>query len=162
MSQSTHADQQQSFEPDPLLEFLAESGSPRPAEAEDSLESAEESAHSPSPVVDADVDLELRRRLDRTERMLEKSLIEMSGLKSDLATLVITVDEIRRRQGRQPQWAPTRPPARLPERLSYFAMAAGVVAIVVIGLVLWWNAPAGLPDPEVNSTALGLGWLASL
>ena len=155
MSQSIHADQEPSFEADPLLEFLAESAPSRRTEAENPLESAEESADPPSAGAGSGEDSELRRRLDRTERLLEKSLIEMSGLKSDLATLVITVDEIRRRQSRQAQWAPTRPPAQLPERLSYLAMAAGVGAIIVIGLVLWWNASAGLPD--VASELYGAG-----
>ena len=155
MSQPTPDDQSRVPDPDPLLEFFAEPEQAPPAAA------APPAIHPAEPVVNAEVtplpaaaphepepDPELRRRLDRTERMLEKAQIEMSALRSDVATLVTAIDDIKKRQSR-PEQRPV-PPVPIPApRISRAAAAALTTVGIILVLVVWgmWSLPSDeMPD----------------
>jgi len=79
-------------EPDPLLAFFVEAAAPRP------IEPSELSEKKP----DTSRDTDLLRRLARAERQIERALIEVTTLKSEMATLVSALDDIRKRMGRPP------------------------------------------------------------
>ena len=66
--------------------------------------------------------------------MLEKSRIEISTLKSDLATLVGAVDDIRKRQSRPAE--PPRTPLP-PARASRTTIAAAAALILALGMAAW-------------------------
>lgn len=96
MSQSHPGASDHHGELDPLLAFNAE------------LTAAESPANLVNPTPPAagppaeDV-RPLRLRLDHAERSLDRARIEISALKSDLATLVTAVDDIRKRLSRRPE-----------------------------------------------------------
>jgi len=79
-------------EPDPLLAFFEEAPASRPGEPSELSEKTR----------DTSPDADLLRRVERAERQLERALIEITTLKSDMATLVSAVDDIRKRMGRRP------------------------------------------------------------
>jgi hypothetical protein len=58
--------------------------------------------------------LPLRLRLDQAERSLDRAQSEIAALKSNLATLVTAVDEIKKRLSRRPEAVPAPPPVREP------------------------------------------------
>jgi hypothetical protein len=141
VSQSTYTDPDQSLESDPLLEFLAEpvpgavlGPSVRPANAAEPVVNVADPGAATSGRAERDEDAELRRRVERAERLLEKSVVEISTLKSDLATLVSSLDDIRKRQSRRADPAPAPRPRKLRKSVSN-AVAAAVV-VVAIGLAL--------------------------
>ena len=80
----------QSREPDPLLEFFEEALPSRPVEPSELSEKQRDPSH----------DRDLLRRVERAERQTERALIEITTLKSDMATLVSALDDIRKRLGR--------------------------------------------------------------
>jgi hypothetical protein len=134
VSQPIRADQNASPEPDPLLAFFAEqsgaSGSlkgdravspEKPAGFAQRVERVE--AGEPGPQVTDD----LRLRIDRAERLVERSIIEITTLKSDLATLVSAVEDIKKRQSRRD--APPAPPAQPAKRISPWRAALAVIAL---------------------------------
>jgi hypothetical protein len=147
VSQPDHAAVNRSPEGDPLLEFFAEPGfvpvipdrgaPPAPAESSQPVEKAAD-AHTPVGRVEADdLHAELRGRIDRAERLLDKTLIEVSSLKSDLATLVSALEDIRKKQSRRLEFArPLGPPAA-PSRFPRLGTAAAALALIVCGLALW-------------------------
>jgi PEGA domain len=160
VSQSPNVDQTPSSECDPLLEFSAEPDSPSahvpPSEPENTVELVENAANEAMPraaPVPPPDDSELRGRVDRAERLLEKSLIEISTLKSDLATLVGAFDDIKKRQSRrvEPIPLPVKPPAR-------WGRAAGVaaaVAVLIAASVAMWGLTAasyGFAEPPPIET----------
>ena len=79
-------------EPDPLLEFFEEVPARRPAEPSELSEKPRDTSRDP----------DLLRRVERAERQTERALIEITTLKSDMATLVSALDDIRKRMGRPP------------------------------------------------------------
>ena len=90
-----------SFESDPLLDFFSEQASaPQPAVPTGAAfpEKPQQSAQPVEPVERVepvaprdDVTADLLQRLERTERLLDRSAMEIAALKSDLATLDTTV-----------------------------------------------------------------------
>ncbi|HJU43650.1 MAG TPA: hypothetical protein VJ691_12570 [Vicinamibacterales bacterium] len=84
MPQPNPADQNDS---DPLLDFFAEH---------------EKRPEPPVAAKDAVPTADLRKRLERAERQIERALIDISSLKSDLATLVSALEDIRKRTSRPP------------------------------------------------------------
>lgn len=164
MSQPTPPDQIPSPDPDPLLEFFAEPDAEPAAVAAapaDDLPEAVVNTELPAPPVAAAIqpapDPEMQRRLDQVERMLEKAQIEISTLKSDVATLVGTIDDIKKRQSRpvkSPQpLLPPIPPANHPPRLSRVAAAAVTAVGMILVLVVWgmWSL-ASYDIPELTTT----------
>jgi hypothetical protein len=91
-------------EPDPLLAFLEEAAAPQPVESPDPVQRVEpqENAQDPPAAGATEAERELRRRLERAERQIDRTLIDMTALKGDLATLVSAVDDIKKRMSRPP------------------------------------------------------------
>jgi hypothetical protein len=161
VSQPDHADHHFPPEPDPLLAFFAEpdqTPAPAPVKSAEPVEPRGDAAAAPAPSVTAEPDPELRRRLERAERQLEKSQIEISTLKSDLATLVSVVDDIKKRQSRRdsgtlvPAVAAAAVPLKSPARISG---AVAAIALVVFGLMAWGAYSAtsiDVPEPAPVET----------
>lgn len=107
---------------DPLSAFFAEHE--KPAERAEPAETAKD------PPAD-----DLRVRVERAERQIERTLIDITTLKSDLATLVGAVDDIRKRMSRPPARPPAvpLPPRKLPGRR---AMAV-IIFLLTAGIALW-------------------------
>jgi hypothetical protein len=135
---------------DPLADFLAEPAAtppPAPESAPDIRAATSGDAAVAEP--------ELAARLTRAERLLERTVLDVSTLKSDLATLVSAVDDIKKRQSRRLE--PPFPPAhKLSSRLPRAATAAAALFLMVIGFALWgvyavtsYDAPAPLPIETV-------------
>ena len=159
MSQPTPPNSVPAQDPDPLLEFFAEPDAERAVVAAAAQEHPAEpvaNAEVPAPAVAAPIepapDPEMQRRLDRAERMLEKAQIEISTIKSDVATLVSAIDDIKKRQSR-PVEKPPVAPVIPPPRLSRVAAAAVTAAGVLLVLVVWgmWSL-ASYDMPELTAT----------
>ncbi len=121
MSQSQPGESDHHGELDPLLAFNAE------------LTAAESSQNPVNPPLPAagpraeDV-APLRLRLDHAERSLDRARIEISALKSDLATLVSAVDDIKKRLSRRPDIVAAPQPVRVPPRRGLLkALAAALI-----------------------------------
>lgn len=135
MSQSRPGESDHHGEPDPLSAFNAE----------------REAAESPQKPVDptppaaaptADDALPLRMRLDQVERSLERARIEISALKSDRATLVSAVDDIRKRLGRRPEPVAVPHPVQVPPRVGILkALGVALVCLTVGAAAMWSLAP---------------------
>ena len=141
VSQPIDAEQKHATEPDPLLAFFAEPeavpayvATPDPPETVQPVAKAADAATVAAPPGEVDSGVDLRRRLDRAERLLEKSQIELSALKSDLATLVTAIDDIKKRQSR-PSIVPRPPLPSTPASRRGIATAAAL--IVVLGFAAW-------------------------
>ena len=129
MSQSHSAEPGHQGELDPLLEFNAElSAAESPVKPLDPASAAAAAqAESADP---------LRQRLDQAERALDRSLIEITTLKSDLATLVNAVDDIKKRLARRPEtvFAPAAVP--MPP-LALGRVTAIVILVLTFGVAIW-------------------------
>lgn len=163
MSQPAPPNKVHSPDPDPLLEFFAEPGAEpaavAAAPANDSAEPVENAELAAAPVaapIEPAPDPEMRRRLDRAERMLEKAQIEISSIKTDVATLVTAIDDIKKRQSR-PIEKPAVVAVSRPPRLSRGAAAAVTAAGVLLVVVAWgmWSLPSydlpGLTTTELQA-----------
>lgn len=146
MSQPTDANHNTPPEPDPLLAFFAEPDPAPPPTPAEPVANAEVPRAPDSAAARAEADDALRLRVDRAERQLEKSVIEIAALKTEIATLVTVVDDIKKRQSRPP--APPAPPLPSPRaaRVSRAATAAAAIAIVLFSLVLWGAYYVAAPD----------------
>jgi hypothetical protein len=126
-------------EPDPLLAFGEEEHSAATAEAVPPVEKGAELPAKTTASAGPEPDGELRRRLDRLERQFERTLIDLASLKSDLATLVSAVDDIKKRT--------TRPAlAHRSERGAVVAMPrrppgpktiAAIATLLIAGAAVW-------------------------
>lgn len=76
----------------------------------------------------------LAARVECLEEALHKSTREIESLKSELATLVATVDDIGKKSRRQVAWTP-KPTSTA--RSRFVAVAAGVIFGVVLGVLGW-------------------------
>ena len=125
---------------DPLLEFNAE------LEAAEAAEVPEIPA-DPAPVALApppdDVGA-LKQRLDSAERSLDRAFTDIGVLKSDFATLVTTIDDIRKRQSRKPEPDSVPGPVLVPppspaltRRTSGATIAAVAILVAVLGAAVW-------------------------
>ncbi len=152
-------------DPDPLLAFLAE---PAAASRENAVSAdraaavdlvvkgpksdvnardQQEAAGAPATI---ERDRELGQRLDRAERQVERLLLEIAALRSDLATLVSTVDDIRKRQSRPlVPLAGTRSPAGRITRVKATIAAVALVALTtsIWGLLSMGSTGASEPPP---------------
>lgn len=158
VSQPNFSDYQ---EPDPLQAFAEEArtaptpGSVQPAEA---VELVAKTADPPPPPIE-DPKADFGRRLGHTERQIERALIDLANLKADLATLVRTVDDIKKRMGR-PESKPltvTAPPRRRP---SGPRAIAAIVILLTVGAVLWGLVAAptyDVPEPPVVESQTSSG-----
>jgi hypothetical protein len=120
-----------SVDRDPLADFSAEPAAAPPDNPETPRDSP--------PAVPAEPALansDLAVRLNRAERLLERTALEVSTLKSDLATLVSAVDDIKKRQSRRIE-RPLPSAAALPARLSRAGTAVAAVVLMVVGFALW-------------------------
>jgi hypothetical protein len=162
VSQPTPDDQVPSPDPDPLLEFFAEPESQAAAEAAapvhdrpETIVKAEDTSAPAAAPVEPDSDPELRKRLDRAERLLEKAQVEISTLKSDCATLVSTIDDIKKRQSR-PASVPPTPPINLPSpQVSRVGAAAAVIAGIILAIGAWGAWSIGSYDMPELATEVG-------
>lgn len=118
MSAPNHANHQ---EPDPLLAFFEEPQPSQPGESAEPAQAAEPVPNrlNPTPVPATDADPELRKRLECTERQLERVVIELSSVKGDLATLVNAVADIKKRMGRPPDRPATVVPIAPSRKLGW-------------------------------------------
>lgn len=151
MSQLDPAKGDDQGELDPLLAFDAE-----PSGAESSAKPI--SAPSPpAPPADEDA-VPLRQRLEQSERSLKKARAEISSLKSDLATLVSTVEDIKKRLGRRPEVIMTPAVARVPHQTVLRRPAAMVILLLTLGVAIWAAAAVavieipGPPPIEIESS----------
>jgi hypothetical protein len=157
VSQPVHADPNASPEPDPLLAFFAEPSETSSSSKGHTAASPEKPAEfaQPTPPVEPvkavappqQVPEDLRLRVDRAERLVERSLIEITTLKSDLATLVGAVDDIKKRQSR-PTVAPPQPGKRMsPWRAALAAVVLLTFATLAWGLVTVVSEDRAEPPP---------------
>lgn len=163
MFQPSATERHPSIESDPLLDFFSEQPSaPEPAGPSGAafLEKPQQSAQTVGPVARVepvaprdDVTAELLQRLERAERLLDRSVIEIAALKSDLATLVTTVEDIKKRQGRRetPVPAPAHAASRI--RAVPAMIAAAVLAAFATGVwgLITFAADAA-PEPPAIQT----------
>jgi hypothetical protein len=100
-------------------------------------------------------DQQLQNRLERSERQLERVSIDITTLKSDLATLVSAVEDIQRRQSRSTKKLFSVVASLQPQRLAWARkIAAMVVSLAAAATVLLVAlATVDLPDapPTVES-----------
>lgn len=117
---------------DPLLEFSIEPGQAQPA--------AGVEVAPPVPVEHASAEsiAAMCARLDRLERSLDRSAVQVASLRSDVATLVGTIDDIKKRLSRRPAHAPVRlTPAVKRPRAPAVAGAVLGIALAVWGWTSW-------------------------
>jgi hypothetical protein len=125
-------------EPDPLLAFFEEAADPQPVESPDPVQQVkpQENEEDPPAPGATEAEPELRRRLERAEHQIDRTLIDIITLKSDLATLVSAVDDITKRMSR-PLEKPN-PVAALPSRQPPWRRAVAAIGILLTaGAVLW-------------------------
>ena len=96
-------------EPDPLLAFFEEAPAPRPVQPSELSEKTPDTSRDP----------DLMRRGERAERQIERALIEITTLKSDMATLVSALDDIRKRMGRPPDKPATVVPIAAARKMGW-------------------------------------------
>ena len=148
MSQSRPGESDHHGELDPLLAFNAElAAAESPQKPVDPTPAAARSrTDDVSP---------LRLRLDHAERSLDRALIEISALKSDLATLVTAVDDIKKRLSRRPEAVVVAPPVRVPPRRGLLKVVGIALLCLTIGAAMWSLASAMLlevPPPTPIET----------
>ena len=148
MSQSNPAEYDHQGDVDPLLAFNEEAPAAelpeKPINAAPPPAAAEEEETPP-----------LRQRLEHAERSLDRARIEISSLKSDLATLVSTVEDIKKRLRRRPEVAVTPPVPRASHQPALGRPAAMVILLLTIGVALWAAASVALieiPEPSPIQT----------
>jgi hypothetical protein len=147
VSQPIQADQDPTPEPDPLLAFFAEDSEAAGSLTGDAAASPENPAafaHFVRPVEPVErhhqVSEELLLRVDRAERLAERSLLEIATLKTDLATLVSAVEDIKKLQSRRD--VPAEPAARPPIRRPLWRAALAVVVLLSFTTLGWGLATA--------------------
>ena len=160
-------------DPDPLLAFFAEPAtvnapeSPQPVTRTESAEPAESAGKPAQSAVTAqdppgpatalengDANADLGRRLARAERLLDRSLVEITALKSDLATIVTSLDDIRKLKNRV-ETSPVHavPPAARTSRTGPVLTAVVMVAAVALGWGVMSIASGDvLEPPQIEST----------
>lgn len=123
---------------DPLLEFNAElSAAESPAKPLDPPSAAGlAQAESAEP---------LRQRLDQAERSLDRARLEIAALKSDLATLVTAVDDIKKRLTRRPEMVLAPATVPVPHQIIGRVTAIVIVALT-LGMAIWGVASAVLTE----------------
>jgi len=129
---------------DPLLafnaEFAAAESSPKPV-----VSTASVAAPQPEDVAP------LRLRLDQAERSLDRARIEISALKSDLATLVTAVDDIKKRLSRRLEAVVVPQPVRPPPRRGLLKVVGIALLCLTIGAAAMWSLATAdvieLPSP---------------
>lgn len=144
MSQSHPGGSDHHGDLDPLLAFNAELTA---AESPANLVNPTPPAAGPS----AEDVAPLRLRLDHAERSLDRARIEISALKSDLATLVTAVDDIKKRLSRRPEVAAALPPVPAPRRGGVLEVVGIALLCLTIGAAMWSLAPGDIievPRPQ--------------
>lgn len=146
-------------EPDPLLAFFEEAATPQPVESREPVPRLEARENAPDPPAAAasEANPETRRRLDRAERQIDRTLIDITTLKGDLATLVSAVDDIKKRMSRPA--ANRDPVVAQPSRNAPWRRAiAALVILLTAGAVFWgllsvttYDLPE--PPPLANDTS---------
>ena len=131
MSQLHPAGHDDQGELDPLLEFNSE-----PPAVESSAKPINLASPPASPAGE-DV-APLQQRLEQAERSLDRARIEISSLKSDLATLVGTIEDIKKRLSRRPEILVSPTVARVPpHRIGFGRPAAMLILLLTIGAAIW-------------------------
>ena len=130
MSQSRHGEFDHHGELDPLLAFNAERAAPEsPQKPVDPT--------PPAAAPKADDALPLRLRLDQAERSLDRAQSEIAALKSNLATLVTAVDEIKKRLSRRPEVVTAPRPVPKPPRTGLLKAVMVLIVCLTIGAAVW-------------------------
>ena len=159
MSQPSYTEQYPSTKRGSLLEFFSEeapvsgpvmlggAASPEtPAQSAPAVESVERG--EPVPPRD-EVIADLRHRLERAERLLDRSVNEVVTLKSDLAALVTVVEDIRKRPSRRKapvQLLPGQSAARI-------SGVRAMTAAVVLAALATWGLVTFAPDEVSEAPA---------
>lgn len=159
-------------DPDPLLSFFAEPAALDPSERTEPVSRggpvgpAETTEKSTQSVVtprdpsipgaasgDEDAYRTLSQRVARAERMLDRSLVEIAALRGDLATLVTTLDDIRKRPSRvETSPANAAPPAARTSRGRPLLAAVVLMAGVGLGWGVMSLASDDVPErPPIES-----------
>ena len=151
MSQLNPAGFDDQGELDPLLAFDSE------VSALESPAKPVNVASPPAPPAGEDM-APLRQRLEQSERSLERAQLEIASLKSDLATLVNTIDDIKKRLSRRPEVVATPPVAPLAYKTGIGRPAALVILLLALGVAIWRAASVvlvGIPEPApIDSESL--------
>jgi hypothetical protein len=143
-------------EPDPLLTFFAETGATDPAETP---EKPRDPAPAPPPLAGE----EFPRRLGHAERQLERAQIDISKVKTDLATLVSAVEDIRKRLSRPPERPAVVVPMPARARRPLRAPTIALVVLIALGAAAWglvsattFEVPGPPPIESVSSNLIDL------
>lgn len=134
---------------DPLQEFVVEMRPPTVHLSESKQDVQEEVNQS-----DAAPQTELLERLAGAELLVERIFGELEELKSGLATLVASVEDIKKQQHRLRRLQLTSRRAELPAHWSRAVAAAA--AIVTCALVAWAASslfPSGIPDAPIEAAS---------
>jgi len=132
----------QPVENDPLLAFSSEPGASSPMAAAPLVPQAPANVEVPpaapvEPARDEPI-AALLARVDRLERSLDQSVSQVAKLKSEVATLVGTVDDIKRRLSRRPANMPLPVATRVARPRPRFASAvAGIMLGTAVGAWGW-------------------------
>jgi TolA-binding protein len=133
---------------DPLLGFSAEAAPVEPHVAESK---ADQTAEAKAEI--GRTDESVIARVSELERQLERALIEVANLRSDVATLVGAVGDIRKRQADRPQPPAAAPPGTRPSRRSVatVAIVAAMLGLAGWGVLSLAEFDAGEPPPIENT-----------
>lgn len=162
---SQHADEE--LDQDVLLEFSTEPGitpttAPDLAEPGQRAADVEVAAPEPTPTASLELIKSLNARIDRLEQTLDKSASQVVSLKSVVATLVSTIDDIKK-INRRPANAPPLPPSVSKPRHTAVSAIAGAVLGIALGVFGWsmWSRDsietiAAAPAPVVEQQPAAL------
>jgi hypothetical protein len=146
--------QSQSDDSDPLLEFSSERNAVNPVTSTSRAVVQPVAAQlDPAPPPPPSIPIEaLVARIDRIESALDESKIQMSSLKSELATLVRAVGDIKRQTPRRELHSPMGLPGvvRAPKNASAILLAA---LVALTSAVFGWVYFTGSADPSLAGSA---------
>ena len=146
--------QSQADDPDPLLEFSSERNAVTPVKSTSRVAVQPVAAQlDPAPPPPPSIPVEaLVARIDRIESALAESKIQMSSLKSELATLVRAVGDIKRQATRHELNAPMNLAGvvRAPKNVSAILLAA---LVALTSAVFGWVYFTGSADPSLAGSA---------
>jgi hypothetical protein len=147
---------QQTDDPDPLLEFSSERSAPiqvkSAPEARKAAAQLFAAPADPAPVPMPSIPLDtLVARIDRLESALNDSKNHVSSLKSEVATLVRAINDIKRQVSR----SEVNPAIGLPAAVRTPKTASAIVAALVglISGMFGWSYFTGVTDSRLASSA---------
>ena len=132
---------------DPLQDFLAEPPTQPPPQLAESKQDDHPAGGGPAVSAPPDVAV----RVSGAEQVLERVVVDVSNLRSDVATLVSAIDDIKKRQIRRPGERLGAVPVPAPRRPRNQGAAAAGAAVMVMTIIAWAVVSMGsyrLPEPE--------------